>query len=127
MADHTKRFPIKHVLGFLLSIVLTLLALWAALGSGLSNKWIIIIIMALAIIQAGIQLFMFMHMVESESHNGPIPWNMIFHGLVLAAIIVAGSLFTMYSGHGSHSDHSNHDEKMNHEKMNEEQMDHMDH
>lgn len=128
MSDHTKRFPMKHVLGFLLSIALTLLALWAALGSGLSTKWIIISIMALAIIQAGIQLFMFMHMIESESHSGHVPWNMIFHGLVLAAIVVAGSLFTMYSGHGS-SDHDGNmkqkqEQEQNHENMDEGQMDH---
>lgn len=98
MTEHTKRFPVQHMVGFLLSISLTLLAVWSALGSDLPTFWIITSIMALAIIQAGIQLFMFMHMTESESGSGHIPWNMMFHGFVLAAIIVAGSLFTMSFG-----------------------------
>ncbi|WLD93276.1 cytochrome aa3 quinol oxidase subunit IV [Alkalihalobacillus sp. AL-G] len=113
MAGQPKRLPVKHVIGFILSIALTLLAIWAAFESGLSTKWIIVSIMVLAVIQAGIQLFMFMHMTESESRNGHVPWNMIFHGLVLAAIVVAGSLFTMYSGHGSgdHGGDQQHEQK----------------
>ena len=109
MSKNTKHVPVQHIIGFLLSIVLTLLAVWAALGSNLPVAWIITAIMALAIIQAGIQLFMFMHMTESSSGGGHVPWNMMFHGFVLAAIIVAGSLFTMSFGfhhhHGSHTDH----------------------
>ncbi|UOR10932.1 cytochrome aa3 quinol oxidase subunit IV [Halobacillus amylolyticus] len=99
MAEHTKRIPVQHIVGFVLSIALTLLAVWAALGSNLSTTWIIVSIMVLAVIQAGIQLFMFMHMTESESRSGHVPWNMMFHGFVLAAIVVAGSLFTMSFGH----------------------------
>ncbi len=39
-----------------------------------------------------------MHIVEPESQNGHIPWNMMFHGFVAAAIVVAGSLFVMVYG-----------------------------
>ncbi|MBM7553852.1 cytochrome aa3 quinol oxidase subunit IV [Thalassobacillus pellis] len=102
MAEHSKSIPVQHIIGFVLSIVLTLLAAWAALGSNLPVKWIIAGILTLAVIQAGIQLFMFMHMTESESRNGHVPWNMMFHGFVLAAIIVAGSLFTMSWGFDHH-------------------------
>ncbi|WP_163527697.1 cytochrome aa3 quinol oxidase subunit IV [Halobacillus ihumii] len=106
MAEHNKRIPVQHIVGFVLSLVLTLLAAWAALRSDLSTFWIITSIMILAVIQAGIQLFMFMHMTESESHNGHVPWNMMFHGFVLAAIVVAGSLFTMSFGHNHDPQHN---------------------
>ncbi|MGP4071619.1 cytochrome aa3 quinol oxidase subunit IV [Piscibacillus sp. B03] len=95
MANHAKKIPTQHIIGFVLSLVLTVIAAWTAVGSDLSTNWIIIIIMLLAVIQAGIQLIMFMHIVERESQNGHVPWNMMFHGFVAAAIVVAGSLFVM--------------------------------
>lgn len=119
MTEHTERYPIKHIIGFILSMALTLLAAWAALGTNLSTRWIIVSIMVMAVLQAGIQLFMFMHITESESRNGNVPWSMIFHGFVLAAIVVLGSLFTMYSGHGSGTYGGDHNEQQN-----EQQMDH---
>ncbi|MFD1020345.1 cytochrome aa3 quinol oxidase subunit IV [Thalassobacillus hwangdonensis] len=118
MANHSKRIPTNHVVGFLLSIVLTLVAAWAALKSDLPLVWVISGIMILAVIQAGIQLFMFMHVTESESRNGHVPWNMMFHGAVLAAIVVAGSLFTM--SFGFTHDHDGHDSD-GHQQHQEEQ------
>ncbi|HLR02030.1 MAG TPA: cytochrome aa3 quinol oxidase subunit IV [Virgibacillus sp.] len=91
-----KKYPLKHIVGYVLSIVLTILAAWTAVGSDLPSVWIVAGIMALAVIQAGIQLFMFMHIIESGvTHT---PWNMMFHSFVVASIIVAGSLFTMSFG-----------------------------
>ncbi|RPF53261.1 cytochrome aa3 quinol oxidase subunit IV [Aquisalibacillus elongatus] len=98
MSNQVKKVPTQHIVGFVLSLVLTALAVWTALGSDLSTAWIITIIMLLAVIQAGIQLVMFMHIVEPESQNGHVPWNMIFHGFVTAAIVVVGSLFVMVYG-----------------------------
>lgn len=93
--QQSEKIPVKHIVGFLLSLGLTLLAAWAALGSDLPVKWVIAAIMVLAVIQAGIQLFMFMHMTESASGNGNVTWNMMFNAFMIATIIVAGSLFTM--------------------------------
>ncbi|SEQ16232.1 cytochrome aa3 quinol oxidase subunit IV [Piscibacillus halophilus] len=95
MSNQTKRIPTHHIIGFVLSILLTILAAWTTIGSDLSTNWIITIIMLLAVIQAGIQLIMFMHIVEPESKNGHVPWNMMFHGFVTASIVVAGSIFVM--------------------------------
>ncbi|MFG6146985.1 cytochrome aa3 quinol oxidase subunit IV [Halobacillus sp. B23F22_1] len=122
MTDHNKRIPTQHVIGFVLSIALTLLATWTALGSNLSTMWIISGIMILAVIQAGIQLFMFMHVVEFESKNGHVPWNMMFHGAVLAAIVVAGSLFTMSFGFTHNHDEEDHQYEQ-HENDDQEQQD----
>ncbi|MFB5661865.1 cytochrome aa3 quinol oxidase subunit IV [Alteribacillus sp. HJP-4] len=102
MSSHTdERFPKKHVIGFLASIILTLVAAYTALGSGLPTTWIIIIIMVLAVIQAAIQLFMFMHMTETDS--GGLQTGNILFGFFTAAVIVAGSVWVMSFGY--HHDH----------------------
>lgn len=114
--QQSERIPVKHIVGFLLSLGLTVLAAWAALKSDLPVTWIITSIMVLAVIQAGIQLFMFMHMTESASGNGNVTWNMMFHAFVIATIIVAGSLFTMSLGSYGHDM----------DNMNDQHEDHMD-
>ncbi|WP_226577765.1 cytochrome aa3 quinol oxidase subunit IV [Halobacillus litoralis] len=121
MAKTDKRVPMNHVIGFVLSLVMTLVAAWAVIGSNLSTTWVIIFIMILALLQAGVQLFMFMHITEAESKNGHVPWNMMFHGFALAAILVAGSLFTMSFGfdHGEHGNHGGEGEQ--HEQMDSEE------
>jgi cytochrome aa3-600 menaquinol oxidase subunit 4 len=124
MADPKKRIPMNHVIGFLLSIAMTLLAAWAVIGSNLPVRWVIISILILALLQAGVQLFMFMHITEKGSGGGHVPWNMMFHGFALAAILVAGSLFTM--SFGFHHDHGGDQGDHNQEQQQEEQMD-MDH
>ncbi|AIF42477.1 cytochrome aa3 quinol oxidase subunit IV [Virgibacillus sp. SK37] len=119
MANSKKRIPTNHIIGFLLSLVMTVVAAWAALQSDLPVMWIIIGIMALAVLQAGVQLFMFMHVTESASGNGHVPWNMMFHGFALAAIVVAGSLFTMSFGF-SHDHGDNGGDEHHHEQHQEE-------
>lgn len=98
------------IIGFILSIVLTVVAAWCAIGSDLPVLFIMIAIMTLAVIQAFIQLFMFMHITERGATHAP--WNMMFHAFVVAAIIVSGSLFTMSFGfthnHGG-GDHEQHE------------------
>lgn len=91
-----KKYPFKHIVGYVLSILLTVLAAWTAIDSDIPQVWIIIGIMILAVIQAGIQLFMFMHIIEAGVTHAP--WNMMFHSFVIATIVVAGSLFTMSFG-----------------------------
>lgn len=116
MANTNKKIPTQHVIGFLLSLVMTLVAAWAVIGSDLPKMWIMISILILALLQAGVQLFMFMHITEKSSGGGHVPWNMMFHGFALAAILVAGSLFTMSFGfdHGDmnmdHGDQEQHEE-----------------
>ncbi|CDQ20107.1 cytochrome aa3 quinol oxidase subunit IV [Halobacillus karajensis] len=115
MAHSNKRVPMNHVIGFILSLAMTLVAAWAAIGSDLPVRWVIIGIMILALLQAGVQLFMFMHVTEAESGNGHVPWNMMFHGFALAGIIVAGSLFTMSFGfdhnHGGDGGEQQHEQQ----------------
>ncbi|BDG45372.1 cytochrome aa3 quinol oxidase subunit IV [Saccharococcus caldoxylosilyticus] len=91
--NHHESFPWKHVVGFVLSLVLTFAALWVALSSGLTAKAIIGVIVIFAIIQASLQLFMFMHMTESDS--GKIQTINMAYAFFIAIVVVAGSVWTM--------------------------------
>jgi cytochrome aa3-600 menaquinol oxidase subunit IV len=97
MDNHSKGFPISHVVGFFMSLVLTFGAAWIALQSSLSMKAVMWIIGTLAIAQAGIQLYMFMHMNEGDDK---VTNNInILYSAFIAVVIVAGSIWVMTSGH----------------------------
>lgn len=89
-------FPWSHVIGFALSIILTLLALWIGFKSGLSNTMIVVAVVGLALIQATIQLLMFMHMTESE--DSKIQSGTILYSLFIAVAVVAGTIWVMSFG-----------------------------
>ncbi|MDA7025298.1 cytochrome aa3 quinol oxidase subunit IV [Bacillus sp. CLL-7-23] len=99
-AEHS-HFPWKHIVGFVSSIVLTLLALWVALYTDLSMTAILWIIFGFAIIQAALQLLMFMHMTESDS-GGIQVGNTLFAAFIAIAIVV-GSVW-IFAAHSHHGD-----------------------
>lgn len=82
--------------GFALSIVLTLIALWAVMNRVLSYSGLVSLIMVLAIVQIGIQLFFFMHVTESKGK----PWHvwMLGLGFLMTAAVAAGSMWIMTFG-----------------------------
>jgi cytochrome aa3 quinol oxidase subunit IV len=59
-------FPWSHVLGFLLSIALTLLAFVAVRQHVLSSGPLLFAILILAVLQILVQLLFFMHVTESH-------------------------------------------------------------
>ncbi|KPC98138.1 Quinol oxidase subunit 4 [Geobacillus sp. BCO2] len=91
--SHRESFPWKHIIGFLLSLVLTFAALWVALSSGLPLKAVIVIIVVFAVIQASLQLFMFMHVNESDS--GKVQTFNMVYSFFIAVVVVAGSIWVM--------------------------------
>ncbi|MBB6283002.1 cytochrome aa3 quinol oxidase subunit IV [Geobacillus subterraneus] len=91
--SHRESFPWKHIIGFLLSLVLTFAALWVALSSGLPLKAVIVVIVLFAVIQASLQLFMFMHVNESDSGRMQT-FNMVY-SFFIAVVVVAGSIWVM--------------------------------
>jgi cytochrome aa3-600 menaquinol oxidase subunit IV len=97
MENHTKSFPIGHVVGFLLSLLFTIAAAWVALKTELSLKTIMIVIGAFAFIQAGLQLYMFMHMNEGEDGNAQT--INVAYGFFIAIVTVFGSIWIMSAGH----------------------------
>lgn len=97
MDKSSKRFPISHVIGFIFSLILTFSAALIALRTDLSFNAIMWIIGSLAFLQAGIQLFMFMHLREGE--DGTANMVNMAYAVFTAIVIVAGSIWVMSSGH----------------------------
>ncbi|MGG3470693.1 cytochrome aa3 quinol oxidase subunit IV [Neobacillus pocheonensis] len=96
MAKNTKGFPITHVVGFIMSLVLTFAALGVAIKTNLPFKTILWIIGSLAVIQAGLQLYMFMHMNEGEDGKSQV--INVAYGFFIAIVTVAGSIWVMSFG-----------------------------
>jgi cytochrome aa3-600 menaquinol oxidase subunit 4 len=89
-------FPWTHVIGFALSIALTLLALGVVFYTSLSSQTVIVIIIILAFLQAIVQLFLFMHIRESK--DGSLQTSTIIYSALMAIIIVAGTIWVMSFG-----------------------------
>ncbi|WP_182200880.1 cytochrome aa3 quinol oxidase subunit IV [Paraliobacillus salinarum] len=95
-----KHFPMNHVIGFLLSIALTLFALFIAFETDFTTNVKLWIIGAFAIFQALVQLIMFMHMTEGKAKVANI--INISYSVFLAVVIVAGSIWILTTGHAAH-------------------------
>jgi cytochrome o ubiquinol oxidase operon protein cyoD len=85
--------PKMYIIGYILSLVLTVAAFWLVLAHVMSTTPLVITILALATLQIFVQLFFFMHVTEGEGPN--------YHGmaLLLGAVfvitVVFGSLWIM--------------------------------
>ncbi|MDM5327312.1 cytochrome aa3 quinol oxidase subunit IV [Neobacillus sp. CF12] len=85
-------FPMKQVLGFVFSLLLTTIAL-AVYFLDLSFAAGMTILLVTAFIQAGLQLVVFMHAGETKD-KGAIYTN-VFYGLIIALVTVFGTLLAM--------------------------------
>lgn len=90
-------FPLTHVLGFLGSLFMTFAAGLVALRTSWSFQTIMWIIGGLAIVQAGLQLFMFMHVTEGEEKNTQV--INIAYGVFVALVIIIGTIWIMSGLH----------------------------
>ncbi|WP_186577124.1 cytochrome aa3 quinol oxidase subunit IV [Aquibacillus kalidii] len=98
MAKHKDQVvPTGHVIGFISSLVLTFFAAWVALKTELSFTVIMWIICSVAMIQAGLQLFMFMHMNEGKDNKTQI--INIVYAVFTAAVIIVGSIWVLTLGY----------------------------
>jgi cytochrome aa3-600 menaquinol oxidase subunit IV len=96
MEKHSKGFPMSQVFGFVLSLVLTFAALFIAIKTSLSFNVIMWIIGTLAVIQASLQLFMFMHLRDGEDSKAQT--INVLYGVFIAVVTVAGSIWVMSFG-----------------------------
>lgn len=87
-------FPWKHIIGYILSLILTAAAFYLALEMHLSSSITVGIIMILAVFQMLVQLFMFMHL--TEGYHGPAFQSIVLYfGLFIAVLVVGGSIWVM--------------------------------
>lgn len=87
-----KLFPKSHVIGFISSIVLTLLAMTVlVLDVSFASKMVILFVTAL--LQASLQLFLFMHINESEDKK-ELYINIAYAAFV-GIVTIVGSLLVM--------------------------------
>jgi cytochrome o ubiquinol oxidase operon protein cyoD len=89
-------FPTAHVIGFVISIVMTFAALWLVLSRRLGPAALTASILGLAVLQIAVQLFFFMHINE-----GPRPRlhvTALALGLFFTFCVIAGSIWVMSFG-----------------------------
>jgi len=84
-----------YIAGFILSIILTLTAFKIVDNGRLQDMGLIVILLGFAIIQLFVQLLFFLHL---DSEKRP-RWNLTAFAFmaVVLVILVAGSLWIMYS------------------------------
>ncbi|MFU0790547.1 cytochrome aa3 quinol oxidase subunit IV [Cerasibacillus sp. JNUCC 74] len=89
-------FPTKHVMGFVFSLVLTVVALLVYFMD-MSFAVGMTVLLVTAFAQAGLQLIIFMHAGESKD-RGAI-YTTIYYGVIVAIMTVFGSLLAMVWGY----------------------------
>lgn len=83
----------SYTLGFIFSIVLTVIPITIVLNGWLEGRANAIMLMVFAVLQLAIQLLFFMHLREEKKPR----YNLIslVFGLVILLVIVAGSMWIM--------------------------------
>lgn len=89
-------FPRNQVMGFVFSLILTVVAL-AVYFFDMSFAVGMTILLVTAFVQAGLQLVVFMHAGETED-KGAIYTN-IYYGVFIALVTVLGTLLCMIWGY----------------------------
>ena len=91
---------VKHTVGFIASIVLTLLAVFVTLYTNMTFHAKLTIIFGFAFIQAAVQLLMFMHLTEGK--DGRLQSAKVIFAIIITLITVIGTYWVMQGGHSSH-------------------------
>jgi cytochrome o ubiquinol oxidase subunit IV len=96
MKTTTKKKLTRYVFGFVLSLVLTLVAFGAVAGAvlpGIEQGWIVAFLLVLATAQLAVQLILFLHLGEEPSPK----WNLLAFcfAVLIVGIVVGGSLWIM--------------------------------
>ena len=91
---------VKHTVGFIASIVLTLLAVFVTLYTSMTFQAKVTIIFGFAFIQAALQLLMFMHLTEGK--DGRTQLFKVIFAIIITLITIIGSYWVMVGGHSAH-------------------------
>lgn len=92
---NTARALTSYIIGFVSSIVLTLMAYFSVVDHLFSRDSLIAVIMLLAFVQFAVQLFFFLH-ISADSRPRWKLFSFLFM-LALLLVIVLGSLWVMHS------------------------------
>jgi len=90
----------SYVVGFILSIVLTIIPLVVVLNDMMGKTGTMVVILGTAALQFVVQLFFFMHIRETEKPR----WNVmaLIFGLLMMLTIVIGSIWIMLNNAVAH-------------------------
>lgn len=83
----------SYIIGFALSIILTIIPLVVVMNHMMSKTGTLVLILIMAVLQFAVQLFFFMHVKEGENAR----WNImtLIFGLIILVTIVGGSIWIM--------------------------------
>lgn len=83
----------SYVIGFVLSIVLTIIPLVVVLNDMMGKTATLVVILIAAVLQFVIQLFFFMHLREEKEPR----WNVmaLILGFIIVITIIVGSIWIM--------------------------------
>lgn len=85
-------FPLKQVMGFVFSLILTAVALMVYF-TDMSFSIGMTVLLVTAFIQAGLQLVVFMH--AGETNDKKSIYANVYYGLIIALITIFGTLLAM--------------------------------
>ena len=84
-----------YVIGFVLSVILTVIPFWLVMGEVLESRvWTVALIMLFGAIQIVVHMVYFLHM-NRKSEGGWILLSLIFTGIIILIALV-GSLWVMH-------------------------------
>lgn len=84
----------KYIIGFIASLIITLIAYFAAVGEWASGFVLLLVLCTLAIIQMVVQLVYFLHLGDEVGPRYKLASFLFMMGILL--IIVVGSLWIMH-------------------------------
>jgi cytochrome o ubiquinol oxidase operon protein cyoD len=84
----------SYLVGFIVSIVLTVIPFWLVMKSGFSPDTVLVSILVLGVVQIFVHLVYFLHLNTSPEER----WNLIAFAftILVVVILIGGSVWIMY-------------------------------
>jgi cytochrome o ubiquinol oxidase operon protein cyoD len=88
-------FPWQYVIGFVLSLVLTVIPLWLVLDHVLAPTPLVMSILFCAVLQIFVQLFLFMHFTQGDGSGPAYQTVLLAIGFFFAFVFIGASIWIM--------------------------------
>lgn len=91
--DHSPAKYISYIIGFILSVITTLIAYFLVVNNMLPQQALIITVLAIAVVQLIVQLIFFLHLGRGNT------WKLVtfIFAIIVVLVVVVGSLWIMYN------------------------------